>query len=1053
MRKRLLSLLLVACMVLPMIPVMALSAFATEGDGTYSTNFSADPTNPNFPTLDLPAATPVVEGETSYNIGETYSYADVTAGQKLSGKVSFNGNWEVGSFPVEWDSTTGAVTVKEGFLPYNILQRDGTTDVLIFDGGIQWGSLADGRGGALFMDSTLEWVLAAGMNYGSSGDRYVKSYYSTSGIRYTAEYTGTVDITAALGFFADNGMDVAILHNTTVVATIENDGTAVKAAGAGNVDFGEVVSDLAVRTGDVIAFVNIGDSSYNQDATDFDYNKGKRGFRNFDFTITYAEGYYAEEIEIWDGLSNANIVRNAANNTDLNMYFFAWYQADGTRINPMAGGKLNADCYAVVNDYLLENGVVAEDDTYAEAMEKYRAYLKEQTYIAYNGSWSFGANTNGAYSAIAYPSYLDQRNPYMVRTSGSGNIVAEFATSRWVSETNFDKMFDSYYAASWQGNATKNATIPQEDTLLSDIRISYTTDLHPSGSQGNGMAYAPTTNEAVGGVEGMCYSASEMTNVFYVRPGNGMAAGSFAYTAAKAGVVELKVNSVSFVSSNKSTTQNQDTKWALFINGVQQTNFETVTNSNGSNPADAINATLAEFGEIGVCAGDIVEIVCVRGATGGAHVNMSITSVMNDSRVPVRYESGDKVLQSTIVKKGEALPALVGYDAFGISGYMINGVYATELPATVEDGLVIADFFINSSASLTIAGDFAINVYVEGGETVTGAGVVVDGIRQAGVLQPDGTYKVTVATIAAKDLLTTNVNYLSYQYHNDGTYRLSRAFTKLESAAMLEAYTNGSMGAAVKEVAQSVVDYAYIADIYFNGKTLASNDPVKNRLKGAFTILNGQNGANHTNYNSGAYDVMLATLKMYSIDGYVPVYADQYQDPVTGKTDTFVPWADFLKSDRVEWGFGDQNPTDSAYKFAINAVTLNLAEKIGFALSIQANGEGSLDDLVAGGSYKLKVCIGGGIVEYYDAFLYVDETKSAKALLVDGVPTGFFDQDYEFTVVEETEDGYVDVSATLTYGVDAWCVENYQFCAGAVKDYLLKAIYRMGIAADAYLRS
>ena len=1050
MRKRLLSLFLVACMVLPMIPVMALSVFATEGDGTYSTNFSADPSNPNFPTLNLPEKT----DETVRDIGGVYSFDDVAKDTYVSGMVTFNGNWEVGAFPVDWNSTTGAVTVKGGFSPYLTLRRDGNSDISINDGFNTWGSHTDGRGGALFMASSLEWVMATGMNYGSNGDRYVKTYYATSGIRYVAEYTGTIDISAALAFHAANGIDVAVLHNATVIATIENDGTAVKGNDDSNVDFGEVVSDLAVRTGDVIAFVNIGDSTYDQSVSGFDYSKTKRGFKNFDITITYEEGYYKEEVEIWDGLSNANIVRNATSNTDLNLYFFAWYQANGTRIAPAAAGKLNADCYAVVNPYLIENEIVAEDDTYAVAMEKYRAYLKSQTYIAYNGNWSFGANSKGVYSAFAYPSYLDQKNPYMLRTSGSGNIVSEFGSSRWVSETNFDKMFDSFYAASWQGNTTNNPTIPQEDTLLRDIRLSYTIDLHPSGSQGNGMAYAPTTSEAVAGIEAQCYSASQVDNVFYTRPGNNntnvtkMLAGSFAYTAAKAGVLELKVNAVNFLSSNRSTTQNLDTQWALFINGVQQTPFTVIDNKNGNNPADAINATLAAFGEIGVCKGDIVEIAVLRGPSGGTHVSMNITSVMNDSRVPVVYKSGNNILQTTVVKKGEALPELVGYENFGSSGYIINGEYATELPETVEDGLTIADFFINTAASITIAGDFAINVYVQGGEGVTGAGVVVDGIRKAGVLQADGSYKVTVATVAAKDLLDTTVKYLAYQNHDDGSYRLSRAATTLNSADLLDAYTGGSMGAAVKEVAQSVIDYAYIADIYFNGKALASNDPVKNRLKGALTIQKGQNGYTYTDYNSGAYDVMLATLKMFSVEGYVPAYTTAYS-----KTPAeFVPWADFHPSaDRVEWGFGEQNPLDSAYKFAINGVTLNLAEKIGFALRIQANGEGSLEDLVAGGNYKLKVQIGEGIVDYYDAFLYVDETKTAKALLVDGVPTGFFDQDYQFTVVEETEDGYVDVSATLTYSVAAWCVNEYKFCSGTNKDYLIKAIYRMGIASDAYI--
>ena len=1045
MRKRILSLLLVACLVLPMIPVMALTALATEGDGTYSTNFSADPTNPNFPTLNLSAATE----ETTHNIGETYSYDNVDKNAYLPNLVTLNGNWEVGAFPVEWNSTTGAVTVKEGFSPYRVIRRDGENDLSINDGFGTWGSHSDGRGGALFMDSHLEWVLSFGMNYGGADDRYVKNYYSTSGIRYTAEYTGVIDITVAAAFFAANGTDIAILHNGTVVATIENDGTAVKGNDGSNVDFGEVVSDLAVATGDTIAFVNIGDSSYNQDVEGFDYGNTKRGFRNFDITITYAEGYVYEAPEVvdtsnfWNNTDSANIVHTITDAKDAKLYFFTWFTADGTRVAVEQTDILNEECYAVVNPYLLENGIVAADDTYAAAMEKYRAYLKTLSYIEYTGNWSYGVNIKGEYEPILFPSYLDQLNAYAIRANSAGkSVVQSCGSSRWVSEYAFDKMFDSFYETSWQGTVTNNTTIPQRDSLVKDIRVSFTTDLNKSGSQGNGMAQAPTSVASVGGVESECYA--DIVKALYLRPYNNqtnisnLSAAAFGYTVPEKGVLNLTVNSVAFLSSNRQSTENLDTTWALFVNNVQKTDFATVDNKNGNNPADAINATLAEVGAIVVNEGDVVQFVVVRGPSGGTHVAMDITAELDTSLVSVTYKAGGEVLMSAALASGSALPALENApEGFGANGYLINGVFATELPATVTEDLVIEDFYIPSSVSLTIAGNFAINVYVAGGDDVTAAGVLVNGEEFAGVLQEDGTYKVTVATIAAKNLLKTEVTYKAYQYVGE-TRSESNAATTVTAVDLLNAYKATNMPVATQNLAQAVINYAKMADIFLNNGALESNDPVKTELKGQNTIAG--------NYDSGAYDVLLATIKMYSVAGYTPEYhPDRYPDA----SHTFVPDATVTEADKVVWGFGEQNPTDAAFKFAINGITLNLEDTIGFALRIQANGETAIKELKAENKYKVKVTMGEDVA-YYDTFFYVDETLTEKALVVEGISAAACSDDYTFTVVQETEDGYVDVSATLTYSVNAWCVNQFNFAETTTFAYLVRAIYRLGLAADAY---
>ena len=313
--------------------------------------------------------------------------------------------------------------------------------------------------------------------------------------------------------------------------------------------------------------------------------------------------------------------------------------------------------------------------------------------------------------------------------------------------------------------------------------------------------------------------------------------------------------------------------------------------------------------------------------------------------------------------------------------------------------------------------------------------------------QANGKYKVELAAINAGDLLDAEYTYYAYQYHNDGSYRLSKKATTVNTGAMLDAYVDGETDTATKNMADAIRDYAYIADIYFNNKALPSHDPVKHELKGDwnYTITNGVCGS--TNYDSGLYDVMLATLKKYSVEGYEPKYTNpSFQNKETGEFDKFVDAPNIFPANKVEWGFGDQNPTDAAFKYAINGVTLNLAENVGFAIKIAANGANDIAALADG--FQVKVTVGNGVVHYYDAFVYVDETKSEVAVVVDGVPAGFFDQDYTFTVVDANGNA---VSATYTYSVLAWIVNEYQFGNGSVKMYLVRALYRMGLMAEEYI--
>ena len=1014
MQKKIVSLLLVACMMLSLVPALALNLFAAEE--TYETSFS----------------------ETS-----NYPVVDTTAGT-----ASFTGNWSVGSLAVTAtkinDTDFAPLTFGTAFTPYTYIEKTGC-GAIVDAAKSTWGSQGStGLGGGFGVNHDnhpgYKNMMLMGVNYNSvspSSERTVQNMYATVSVRYVAEYSGTVDITFDIGYAQPNGTTLTVLQNGVVIGTFDY-GTATG-----------TIEDVTVNMGDIIDFAATPDLNYDYDSYEaagytaaFDYGKGKRGLIVNELAVTFDAGYYVPDIGM--GELNADIVHNLSTNVNtFDRFFFTWYNASGEKVK-VESEQLTGDCYAVINPYLIENGIVAETDTYKEAMEKYRVWLKTTSKIEYNGNWSVGENWAGEYGAYLYPSWLDQANPYAVRHASSGTkpVVDGFASSRWVSERQFDKMFDSFYDATWQHTATQNATIPTATTKVGDIRITYSDSLSTKGAaQGNGMAYAPTSIGAAGGIEGECFNNE--TKAFFARPGTNataignLQAGAIVYTAPATGLLKFDVHAVNFVASNKVDTANLDTKMAIFINGVQKTAWTTVSNKNGENPADTVDAMLAPLGEIIVYAGDTVEFTFVRGASGGTHVNMSIEAFLDTSKLPVVFKSGDNVLMQVIANKGDALPELEGYDSFGSSGYIVNGQYTTELPTIVEEGLLIEDFFINTSASIAISGDFILNVYVDGAETATAAGIIVEGVIMPGVKQADGTYKIELAAINAGDLLDAEYTYYAYQYHNDGTYRLSKKATTVNTGDMLDAYVDGETDEATKNMADAIRDYAYMANMYFANGTLAAQDPIKNELKGALTIKG--------NYDSGMYDVMLATLKKYSMD-YDPKYTNKNYADANGNLPAFVDSEYIFPANKVEWGFGDQNPTDAAFKYNINGVTLNLAENVGFAIKIAANGNNDVAALADG--FQVKVTVGNGIVHYYDAFVYVDETKSEVAVVVDGVPAGFFDQDYTFTVVDA--DGNA-VSATYTYSVLAWLVNEYQFGNGSVKMYLVRALYRMGLMAEEYI--
>ena len=148
--------------------------------------------------------------------------------------------------------------------------------------------------------------------------------------------------------------------------------------------------------------------------------------------------------------------------------------------------------------------------------------------------------------------------------------------------------------------------------------------------------------------------------------------------------------------------------------------------------------------------------------------------------------------------------------------FLRENQFSFELPVVKGDENASG---VTSSASITIGTTYSINVYLDPAGAVTAAGAKVGNTLLPGKLQADGTYKVTVATAYAKDLLNTTVTYYPYYTTSAGTVTDSNSVT-VHAATLLEAYIAGDYPDKAKTLAQAAFDYAAVAKAYFAGEAV-----------------------------------------------------------------------------------------------------------------------------------------------------------------------------------------------------------------------------------------
>ena len=995
MKNRILSLLLCVCMLLSLVPMMAIAALAEEGtpNPAVSTTFSYDGNNPNFPTLDLPLAT-----ETSEKVAVgKYDFGGITTyPTKMSGAITYNGNWEVGALAVTWDQAAGTVTAGTAFNAYNSLNHDANHDLSLGDAKGNWASSNAPAGGGLFLASTNSSVLVAPINYNSvspANTRDVVSYEATSSIRYTAEYTGTVSIDAAFAFSYENGIDLQVLHNGKVVATIENNDPE-KQIGLGGTnttsfDFGEIVTDLDVVQGDTIDFAVIGDPTYDYShvGDTFDYQKSKRGIRNFSFTVNYEEGwtYIDYEALYYTSQWNQSVSFTSPDRDSLSSIptFFAWYKADGTaKKNESLTDPMEDTDYATINPVLFEQNILNEEMSWDEMWDAYGAYLATRGILTYTGDWTAGNLVNGEYRSIEARVFTYGRPIYACRTTGSGVTVSSYNwETQFASTLSTAKIYIDDYIAKG-----KQAVQPGEDgkLLFSEISGIFSSTEAVGATYTHGNPFHGT----------LAYK----NGTYAIRPNGPVEATCLTFTVPEKLYGTATVDLGGYI--NYCNTTEMDANFVIILNDTAvfpaNANIEDTSSwytwEGAAQNADTLTETIKAL-SIEMSAGDTLRFAFTRGQTGSQKITVDIkptVTIEKKNVVEFSDQYGEVIFHQTY-PVGAAMPAA---PVATNDGFYING--STEkvdtLPEKVEEhlfiqyagGFNIAPITVNK-VGIGVGTDFAVSLYLQADPLATRVGIATDDIPDTwGEKQADGTFKVTIPGVAAKDL-SANINVYMFQEFNGGYGENSSEVYTFAPVDILEVYTTDAAYAEYKELASAALDYAAAANAYFNGAALDAE--VEARL--------------------AAQDAAIASLS---------------------------------KDVTVEDGF---------YDYTIYGATVVLKEQVAIKLQVTLAEIDNLEDDIL--DFTVLVEDGNGEGMEFDGFTY----QAGSDLLNEGVPTAAvitlngmtpaeFDKVWNITVM----DGFEQMTGSVSYSVNAYIARTFEGGAGEA-DNLLRALYALGVAANA----
>ncbi len=216
-----------------------------------------------------------------------------------------------------------------------------------------------------------------------------------------------------------------------------------------------------------------------------------------------------------------------------------------------------------------------------------------------------------------------------------------------------------------------------------------------------------------------------------------------------------------------------------------------------------------------VLSGHIASDSVVMTQTRGDHGNVVTQLLVNPQDIDENIEPTGMITMLYFSADGKNVTAEC-YSTVKDQYFLNENLFSFEMPVVGTEGTTAG---IDTSTTIGIGSTYDLNVYltVNGAlntDVITAVGVQVNGVLIPGTVQPDGSYKVTLATVYAKELLDTAITYYPY-YVAGGNTVVSPDGVTADAAVLLNTYITGEYDATVKNLATAALNYAEAAKTYF----------------------------------------------------------------------------------------------------------------------------------------------------------------------------------------------------------------------------------------------
>ena len=669
--------------------------YATDEEGESDTVTSSFyPMSENYPTVtNLP-----IDFLGHYDSTDISNAAQTTL-KSLYGagvnQIVYNGGWEMGYLPVTLATTSDGSVVTSVSKAWGDFAAYGNVAVVPNSTSgkptLYLSYNNDPFTGRSGMQMGVNYVWLAGFQ----GIDSTYTYNADPTVRYTAEYSGKINIDISdLTFTSETGV-LVVLKNGKEIGRVEagvKNATYYIANGTWAVYDSEPQKmqktiTVSVAAGDKIDFVYDADARVlysdlwgqmvGESGSGIDKNKSantknlmsdriKYGITNYRFDISYVRSTETVTAS-YAGVTTDSAITVSRPTTM--MPFFTWYK-DG---EPIASGKsISGASYATINQALIDAGYISPKATYAEALAQYKDYLREiATVVDIAGDFRVGAmesatastSTGTNFSTINKYALLAQSNIYL--GTGSSTYKTAVGADYWyVSANYFEYQLELYclgadLVAPTSGTCAANFKLPYSSAVSTAAIVP-----HPSSDgripAGSSRPVADTTATYEGIM--LCpHNSGRKAAVAYIVP------------AGVAGEATLKVDDLYYGQHNNAF------KWALIVNG------EIVVNYTDYNPAtqtvDDINNVL-KTKQITVKGGDTIAFAISRTGSGAIWVSPALSVTVEQTAAVVYTGTSSEI---TLNRPTTMIPFFTWYNG---TTAITSGSLANATKATINEALL-----------------------------------------------------------------------------------------------------------------------------------------------------------------------------------------------------------------------------------------------------------------------------------------------------------------------------------------------------------------------------